>query len=450
MPPRPARPRRHLRDPRLEAGPPAGQAAGAGHARRPLETDGRVWLGAPPAQPEPPGVVAQAEVFSASAVNNPVLGEVAPDRSDRLPVRNKDARSFSGLIASLLVHSCLLATGAAWVAAPSELERGGEAFIPVEFVLVGPVEQARQEANGEQAARVTTPEREPTPEKPPATLPPLDSDEVPASPDASAVRATEPAPIEPVLQTQTFVDDAMQPQAQAQEPAAEPLPPLGKAAPPGAPAAERALEPEAITPAPATPPSPELPAAPAEAFATRNNEDLPTATNPSASPPASAPSPPKGATVNTTPRATPAKPAVAARRAPERASRPDRAAAAPPEGRTRPAQPALQRGGRGGAAATDGVAEVASWRARVLAHLARHKTYPDWARDQGVEGRASVAFTLDRSGQVTSVSLAGSSGSTILDQATLAMVRRATPFPPMPDGGPVSMSFTAAIRYDLR
>lgn len=97
-----------------------------------------------------------------------------------------------------------------------------------------------------------------------------------------------------------------------------------------------------------------------------------------------------------------------------------------------------------------GVAEVASWRARVLAHLARHKTYPDWARDQGVEGRASVAFTLDRSGQVTFVSLASSSGSTILDQATLAMVRRATPFPPMPDGGPASMSFTAAIRYDLR
>jgi protein TonB len=99
---------------------------------------------------------------------------------------------------------------------------------------------------------------------------------------------------------------------------------------------------------------------------------------------------------------------------------------------------------------TAGTAPVANWRSRVLAHLARHKSYPESARDDGIEGRASVAFTLTRTGQVTSVSLAGSSGSAILDRAALAMVRRAEPFPAMPDGGPASMSFTAAIRFDLR
>jgi protein TonB len=51
---------------------------------------------------------------------------------------------------------------------------------------------------------------------------------------------------------------------------------------------------------------------------------------------------------------------------------------------------------------------------------------------------------------VTALALAGSSGSRLLDQATLAMVRRAAPYPAMPEGGPASMNFTAAIRYDLR
>lgn len=107
------------------------------------------------------------------------------------------------------------------------------------------------------------------------------------------------------------------------------------------------------------------------------------------------------------------------------------------------------RASTGGRAATAGRAEVANHRAQVLAHLQRFKLYPREAQDREIEGRANVAFTLSASGQVTAVSLAGSSGSPILDQATLAMVRRAQPFPAAPAGsGPAS--FTAVIHYDLR
>ncbi len=107
-------------------------------------------------------------------------------------------------------------------------------------------------------------------------------------------------------------------------------------------------------------------------------------------------------------------------------------------------------GGAQGASASAGTAEIASYRSRILAHLARYKTYPESAQDAGIQGRATVSFTITRSGGVASASLAGSSGAGILDQATLAMVRRAQPFPAMPAGGPASMSFTAVIRYDLR
>jgi periplasmic protein TonB len=112
---------------------------------------------------------------------------------------------------------------------------------------------------------------------------------------------------------------------------------------------------------------------------------------------------------------------------------------------------ARQAGGGGqGAAASAGTAEIANYRTRILAHLARYKTYPESAQDAGIQGRATVSFTITRTGGVTSASLAGSSGAGVLDHATLSMVRRAQPFPAMPAGGPASMSFTAVIRYDLR
>lgn len=158
--------------------------------------------------------------------------------------------------------------------------------------------------------------------------------------------------------------------------------------------------------------------------------------------PDSPPEPPAPAPVRSEPKATRSRPTATAPVRPLRdgkgrgADAAERQAAAP--------------GGTGGATASAGTAEMTSYRARVMAHLARHKSYPDGARDRGVSGRATVSFTLERSGAVLAVSLAASSTIDSLDQATLAMVRRAAPFPAMPDGAPNGMTFTAVIRYDLR
>ena len=62
-----------------------------------------------------------------------------------------------------------------------------------------------------------------------------------------------------------------------------------------------------------------------------------------------------------------------------------------------------------------------------------------------------IAFTLDRSGRVLSSRLLGSSGNQALDAETLAMVRRAQPFPAFPPektGG--TEAFNVPLRYDLR
>lgn len=85
---------------------------------------------------------------------------------------------------------------------------------------------------------------------------------------------------------------------------------------------------------------------------------------------------------------------------------------------------------------------------RVLAHLGRYRQFPADARSRGEHGRAMVTFSLDGGGHVTRVSLVRSSGFSSLDQEAQAMVRRASPFPPPPDGRP--KSFTAPASFQIQ
>ncbi|MCZ7658802.1 MAG: energy transducer TonB [Xanthobacteraceae bacterium] len=90
----------------------------------------------------------------------------------------------------------------------------------------------------------------------------------------------------------------------------------------------------------------------------------------------------------------------------------------------------------------------ANYAGQVSAHLQRHKQYPPEARARGDEGRATVSFSLDGGGRVTSVRLARSSGVASLDREVQAMVRRASPFPAPPDGR--AQSFSVPVGFGLR
>jgi protein TonB len=90
----------------------------------------------------------------------------------------------------------------------------------------------------------------------------------------------------------------------------------------------------------------------------------------------------------------------------------------------------------------------ANYNGRVAAHLARHKQYPADARNSGSQGVASVSFSIDAGGRVTSVRLARGSGIASIDREVQAMVRRASPFPAPPDGR--GRSFTVPVRFNLR
>ena len=89
---------------------------------------------------------------------------------------------------------------------------------------------------------------------------------------------------------------------------------------------------------------------------------------------------------------------------------------------------------------------VSHWQQSLVARLDRLKRYP--AQANGAEGVASLAFTIDRKGNVLSSQIATTSGSAVLDAEVLALVKRAAPFPPPPAlVADADLSFVVPIRF---
>jgi protein TonB len=125
---------------------------------------------------------------------------------------------------------------------------------------------------------------------------------------------------------------------------------------------------------------------------------------------------------------------------------------APPAPRTT-ASPQVERQAPAASAISTGAsaATIASYNGLVRAHLLRFKQYPPGAKAAGQQGVSRLTFTLGRGGQVLSSHLGGSSGHAALDAETLAMVRRAQPFPAFPpDMKQASMSFSIPVAFSIR
>lgn len=75
----------------------------------------------------------------------------------------------------------------------------------------------------------------------------------------------------------------------------------------------------------------------------------------------------------------------------------------------------------------------ASWQGAVLARLEQVKRYPAEAQSEHQEGTAMLRFSMDRTGHVLSAMLVHKTGSALLDEETLALVRRAEPLPAPPE-----------------
>ncbi|MFZ5693517.1 MAG: energy transducer TonB [Pseudomonadota bacterium] len=125
--------------------------------------------------------------------------------------------------------------------------------------------------------------------------------------------------------------------------------------------------------------------------------------------------------------------------------RPEQKPTEPPREQSKPTPPAVaaSRSGVGIGSSRD----VRDWASRVSAYLARNKRYPADALARGIGGTASIAFSVDADGQVTSIRLVRSSGNASLDRESRDLVRRAAPFPPPPHG---KASITVPVNFNVR
>jgi TonB family protein len=87
-----------------------------------------------------------------------------------------------------------------------------------------------------------------------------------------------------------------------------------------------------------------------------------------------------------------------------------------------------------------------TWQQQVVAQIQKQMQYPADAPSEG--GTTHVNFWLDGNGKVTTSQIKTSSGSDALDQAALAMVQRASPFPAPPNGTAIEVN--VPIRFTAR
>lgn len=74
-----------------------------------------------------------------------------------------------------------------------------------------------------------------------------------------------------------------------------------------------------------------------------------------------------------------------------------------------------------------------TFKAELRRRIQQTQHYPLSARIEGVEGHTHVEFVLRRDGTLESVEVVQSSGSSALDDAAVAAVKDAAPYPPLPE-----------------
>lgn len=339
--------------------------------------------------------------------------------------------------------------------APAPMASMGEVAVSVELVLGADQHAGLSPDNGTSQASAPTPSQTPEitpaqtppPPAPVATVPVETTVEQPENPAKEGAAAPQPH-VEVAAATATDAQPAINP-VMPIEPAAEtpPIPAPVQAEPRPEATTEAELQ-VSVNPIPpettlASPAEPNPDARPTQVTETAAVE------RPAETTAMSVALPTRTAFPEERPRQRQARPAptrpertkMAVRERPKRAERQATRGERSRSNSTSPAAVASGGVGRGRSDANS------NYRGMVAAHLARHKRFPAEARSLGREGSATVMFSINGGGRVTSVRLARGSGVASLDQEATAMVHRASPFPAPPDGR--GTSFTVPVSFRL-
>lgn len=86
---------------------------------------------------------------------------------------------------------------------------------------------------------------------------------------------------------------------------------------------------------------------------------------------------------------------------------------------------------RGGGAGSGGGATLTALLQVIRRQIEQAKTYPESARRDGIQGTVDLRFRIGADGTVEAMEILHSSGSRILDNASVQTIRRAAPYPPV-------------------
>jgi protein TonB len=105
----------------------------------------------------------------------------------------------------------------------------------------------------------------------------------------------------------------------------------------------------------------------------------------------------------------------------------------------------------GSLGAEGGAGGTASYEQTLAAWLDRHKYYPSSLRRRGVEGEGKLRVTIARSGRLLKVDVAAGFTHPALAEISREWVRRAEPFPPVPESvSGEDFVFVVPIAFRLR
>ena len=122
-----------------------------------------------------------------------------------------------------------------------------------------------------------------------------------------------------------------------------------------------------------------------------------------------------------------------------------------PPGQAAGGGPGSGQGGLGGGTGQGNPDAMKAYAAQVRRQLERYKKYPPAAMAKKISGQAVVSFTLNRQGVILSCALARSSGQAVLDEEVMALLKRASPLPPMPKELPQAvLALTIPIHFSVR
>lgn len=112
----------------------------------------------------------------------------------------------------------------------------------------------------------------------------------------------------------------------------------------------------------------------------------------------------------------------------------------------------LQGNGTNIAGSREGKEIATKYEQEISMWVTRHQIYPEAAEKAHIEGKTIVRIRIDRNGHIIYSAIDTSSGSAIIDQAVMQMVRDSDPVPRVPDNYPTGreLEFLIPISFTLK